>query len=192
MILIINHINFLEVPLIQVCMMPRKMRGLVKNETWRNPILRFFLNTYHAIPIYRKGVNISAFREVKKYLAEGEFICLAPEGTRSGNGILHEGKAGITTMALMTGAPIIPVVHYGGEDIWKNLKRFRRTKVTFKVGRPFLLKTTGKIGKVTSKTRKEITKEVMCQMALLLPKEMRGIYSDLSNISADYLLFLKQ
>ena len=187
MILSMNHINFLEVPLIQAWLMPRKMRGFVKRETWNNRFMSFLFNTYRAIPVDRGGSNMQAFREVKSSLEEEYFICIAPEGTRSGNGVLQEGKPGITMMALMTGAPIMPVIHYGGQDIWKNLKRLKRTPVHWKTGRPFRIKTENK---PDSSVRDEITKEIMYQMAILLPEELRGQYSDLSSMTSRHLEFL--
>ena len=185
-IIMINHINFLEVPLIQVCMVPRRMHGLVKKETWKNPFIRFFLNTYDAIPVNRGGVNLETFKRVNTLLEKDDFICIAPEGTRSGNGTLQKGRAGITSIALMSGAPIIPVVHQGGENIWKNLKRLRRTKVTIKAGKPFRIKP---VDSKSKDTRKNITEEIMYQMAELLPEHMRGVYSDISNKSENYLIF---
>ncbi len=186
MVISINHINFLEVPLIQTWLMPRKMRGFVKKETWENPIMRFLLNTYNAIPVERGGVNKVAFREVREALKEEKFICIAPEGTRSGTGVLQEGKPGITAMALMTGAPITPLVHYGGENVWSNLKRFKRTRITLKVGAPFYLESEKKTDSVI---RDEMTREVMYQMASLLPEDLRGLYSDASRKTTNYLRF---
>lgn len=187
LLIAVNHINFLEVPILQLWFMPRKLRGFVKKETWDNPVMAFLFNTYRAIPVDRGGINKDAFREIRESLSEGYMIVVAPEGTRSGNGILSEGKQGLAAMALMTGTPILPVVHYGGQDFWENFKHFRRTPLKFKVGKPFNLKSDQKPNTVI---RESMTREVMYQMAQLLPEELRGSYSDKSEITADYLDFL--
>jgi len=189
MIICMNHINFLEVPLIQMKLMPRKMRGFVKQETWESPLMKYIFDTYRAIPVDRSGINMNAFREVRESLAEGDFITVAPEGTRSVTGILQDGKPGIVSMALMTGAPIIPVIHYGGEKFWENFRKFRRTRVEWKVGRPFYLEKKEKTDAVI---RQKMTEEIMYQMAALLPEELRGAYSDLSKMTTKYLQFAEQ
>ncbi|MBI9103801.1 MAG: 1-acyl-sn-glycerol-3-phosphate acyltransferase [Spirochaetales bacterium] len=189
MIICMNHINFLEVPLIQVKLMPRRMRGFVKKETWESPLMKYLVDTYRAIPVDRGGINMNAFREVRESLAEGDFIVVAPEGTRSVTGILQDGKPGIVSMALMTGAPILPVIHYGGEKFWENFRKLRRTRVEWKVGHPFYL---NKAEKTDASIRKEMTDEIMYQMALLLPEEMRGPYADLSKMTSKHLKFIGQ
>lgn len=188
-IIAMNHVNFLEVPVIQTEMYPRLMRGMVKQETWKNPVMRFLLNTYRAIPVFRGEANLAAFREAADTLKGGGFICIAPEGTRSGDGVLREGKPGLAHLALMTGAPILPVVHYGGEQFWRNFKRLRRTRFMLKAGRPFRLVAEGK---TTAVIREEMIREVMYQMAELLPEAQRGPYADRSKKTERYLSFLPE
>ena len=187
-IIIINHVNFLEVPLIQAYVYPRRMRGIVKKETWKNPFLRFFLNTYEAIPVDRGGVNKDAFSLIKDTLQSGDFVCIAPEGTRSGTGILQKGKTGISLISSLGDAPIFPVVHLGGENFWNNIKRLRRTAITIKAGKLFRLK----IHKNQSREiRERITTETMLQLAKLLPSQKRGIYSKVQDESTNFVYFLQ-
>jgi 1-acyl-sn-glycerol-3-phosphate acyltransferase len=91
-------------------------------------------------------------------------------------------------LALSTGVPIVPVVHYGGEKIWENLRHFRRTPFCFRVGCPFRLKHgERRPGKAVRET---MLNEVMGQMAALLPPEMRGEYADQAEKPCEYLEFL--
>ena len=182
-----NHINFLEVPMLVTAGYPLYVTGLVKAETWNNPIFAFIFNTYRAIPIDRGGAFARAFRRIHKALKEGYFMCIAPEGTRSKNGVLGRGKAGIIQLALDTGIPILPAAHYGGENIWKNIKRFKRTPFCFKAGKPFRIKFEGKPDR---EEREEILGEVMGQMARLLPPEMRGVYAEQAERDCKYLEFI--
>ena len=71
---------------------------------------------------------------------QGIFVIVAPEGSRSRNGVLQKGKGGIIQLSLATGAPVLPVGHFGGEKIWENMKRLKRTPFSIKVGRPFRFK----------------------------------------------------
>jgi 1-acyl-sn-glycerol-3-phosphate acyltransferase len=186
-IVAVNHINFLEVPILVAHSYPILLTGLAKSETWNNPLMAFLFNTYRAIPIDRTGAYQDSFRRVREAMKEGFFVCVAPEGTRSRNGVLGRGKAGIIQLALYTGAPILPVVHFGGERIWDNIRRFRRTPFCFKAGRPFRFRCEGRPGKAT---RELMLAELMGQMARLLPEDMRGIYAEQARLESTYLEFI--
>ena len=187
MIIAMNHTNFLEVPILVAHSYPLKVTGVAKTETWDNLFFAFLFNTYRAIPIDRSSAFQEVFAKVGKAINEGSFVCIFPEGTRSKNGILRKGKAGIVHMALDTGSPILPVVHYGGEHIWKNMKRFRRTPFCFKAGHPFKINYEGRPDR---ETREKILDEVMGQMARLLPTEKRGVYTEHAERESAYLKFL--
>ena len=184
MIIYFNHINFLDAPLFQVFLQPRMVIGFAKKETWDTPFFSFIANTYDTISVDRETTDLKAFREVARTMKEGNFICIAPEGSRSTTGILQEGKAGVVTMALTTGATLLPLVHSGTENLWGNLKRFKRTKIKFEAGKPFTLIP---LKRTNSDIRKKIIDEMMYQMSILLPEDLRGAYSDLSLMSSEYL-----
>jgi 1-acyl-sn-glycerol-3-phosphate acyltransferase len=187
LILAINHINFLEVPILVTHSYPLRLTGLVKSETWNNPVFAFLFDTYRAIPIDRAGAFQESFNKVKKALDEGFFVCVAPEGTRSKNGVLGRGKAGIIQLALLTGSPVLPVAHFGGENIWKNMRRFKRTPFCFKPGKPFKIKFSGRPDRGE---REAMLNEVMGQLARLLPETMRGPYAEQANCECKYLEFI--
>jgi len=187
LLVVINHINFLEVPIIVAHSYPLKVTGIVKVETWKNPFFAFLFNTYHAIPINRNGAFTESFKRAREAIDNGFYMCIAPEGTRSKDGALGRGKAGVIQLALEMNVPILPVAHHGGEHIWENMKRLRRTPFVFKAGRPFRIKFEGKPGR---EEREEILTEVMVQMASLLPENMRGAYSGYNVNENKYLDFI--
>ena len=187
LILVVNHINFLDAPVMYTHILPRSVTGLAKVETWNNPGFRFLFNLWDVIPIKRGTVDWEAFRAALKALEDGKIVTIAPEGTRSHNGKLQEGRAGIIPLAQRSGAPILPMVYYGGEDFWPNLKRLRRTDFHIVVGKVFRLKTTEKY--VQKEERQQIMDEIMYCLAALLPPEYRGIYSDLSKATQAHLLY---
>jgi 1-acyl-sn-glycerol-3-phosphate acyltransferase len=187
MLIVMNHVNFLEVPALVAQSYPVYVTGVAKTETWGNPVFAFLFNTYRAIPIDRSGAFHEVSAKVREAIDGGSFVCFFPEGTRSKDGVLNKGKAGIIHLAIDTDAPILPVVHYGGESIWKNMKHFKRTTFCFKAGRPFKINYEGRPNR---ETREEILSEVMAQMARLLPEEMRGFYSEQSGRECKYLDFL--
>jgi len=187
MLVIFNHINFLEVPILVTHSYPLYVSGLVKSETWDNPVFAFIFNTYKAVPIDRRGAFGESFRKVLEAVEKGYYMCVAPEGTRSRNGVLGKGKPGIIQLALEANMPILPVAHHGGEDIWKNLRRLRRTPFCFRAGRPFRINCDSMPGK---EEREKIMTEVMAQMARLLPENLRGEYAGQADNECKYLEFI--
>jgi len=187
MIIACNHINFLEIPVVVSECYPLKITGLAKVETWNNAFFAFIFSTYKAVPINRRGAFSESIKKMKDMIEKGFFMCISPEGTRSKNGLLGKARAGIVQIALETDMPILPLAHHGGENIWKNLKRFRRTPFVVKTGNPFRIKFDGRPDK---EEREKILAEVMGQVAKLLPEHMRGYYSEQANLESKYLDFM--
>ena len=176
LILVINHINFLEVPLIYTLLLPRKVCGISKKENQDNWFLRILVKEWGAIPVNRETPGVSTFKEAGKALKEKKILCIAPEGTRSGNGVLAKGQQGVVFLALQNRVPILIVAHYGVENFWYNIKRLKRTRVTFIIGEPFMLSSETKI---TKNVYQEMTDQIMARMASMLPERYRGVYADI-------------
>jgi 1-acyl-sn-glycerol-3-phosphate acyltransferase len=187
LILATNHINSLEVPLLLSQLYPRRMIGLAKIETWDNKFMGWLFNLYEAIPIRRGEADLEAMRRCLASLAAGKILAVAPEGTRSYTGKLLPGQPGIVLLALRSGAPILPVVHWGGERYGHNLKRLRRTDFHIRVGKPFTLDAHGE--RVTSEIRQVMADEIMYQLAVLMPEEYRGQYAACDPPPRKYLQF---
>ena len=185
LILVCNHINSLEVPLIFTHLQPRPVTGFAKSETWDSRWQGPLFDLWGAIPIRRGEVDTRAMRQGLDALAQGKILAIAPEGTRSGHGRLQTGHAGVVTIALHSGAPLQPIVYYGGETISQNLRRLRRTDFHIRVGQAFHINTHGV--RPTREMRQEITTEVMYRLAALLPEAYRGEYCDLSKATTNYI-----
>ncbi|MFP4484704.1 MAG: lysophospholipid acyltransferase family protein [Spirochaetaceae bacterium] len=175
LILAINHINFLEIPLLYTLLRPRRVLGMAKAETWHNPALRILANLWEAIPLHRGVADTRAFNRAAEELRRGGIVGVAPEGTRSRHGRLQRANAGIVTLAARTGAPILPVAHYGGEEVFRSFRHFRRARVTVRVGKPIVVAQTDGL---TRAQREHYLTEVMTALARLLPPEYRGYYAD--------------
>ena len=188
LIIVVNHTNFLEAPVLYTHLQPRPVTGFVKAENLDNPILGPLLFAlWKGIPIQRGEADMTAFRQALQALEAGQILAMAPEGTRSGDGRLQQGHPGVAFLALRSGAPLLPIVYYGGELFWNNLSRLRRTYCHIVVGQPFYLDAGG--SKVTRQVRRQMVDEVMYQMARLLPPAYRGVYSDVAAATEKYLRF---
>jgi len=187
LVLVSNHINFLDVPLLYTHLQPRPMTVLAKIETWDNPFLGFLFTLYGAIPLRRGEADTTALRQGLDALEAGYILGVAPEGTRSGDGHLQRGYPGVVTIALRSGAPVLPMACYGSESFSRNVTRLRRTDFHVVVGHPFYLNGDGI--KVTRPIRQQMVDEIMYQLAALLPPGYRGYYSDLEHATEKFLRF---
>jgi 1-acyl-sn-glycerol-3-phosphate acyltransferase len=175
LIIVTNHINFLEAPLLYSLLYPRDISGFAKSETWRSPFLGILASTWECVPVARGSNDMNSMRLALEALEKGKMLNVMPEGTRSHDGKLGQGYAGVVAMALRSGVPILPIAHYGGESFWRNLLRGKRTEVHFRVGEAFRLRKPAP--GAARAARAEAADEIMLSLAALLPPEYRGYYA---------------
>jgi 1-acyl-sn-glycerol-3-phosphate acyltransferase len=124
-----NHVSNLD-PVVMGCAMPRKVCYLAKEELFINPISRWVCTQLGAFPVKRGAGDRGAIRESLKILDSGALFGIFPEGSRSKDGKLGEGKPGLAMIALKAKVPIIPVAL-----INTNTKKSLRTYI----GKPIYL-----------------------------------------------------
>lgn len=180
-----NHTGQIEVPVFYSHLQPRPMTGIAKTETWDGWFLRWIFNLWGAIPIRRGEADIEAMRKSLEALKAGRILAIAPEGTRNKNGRLIRAHPGIVTLALRSGAPLLPVAHWGGEIFLSNLKRLKRTDFHIRVGESFKLEPGNQ--RVTKEIRQQMVDEMMYRLAALIPEAYRGAYSNFEGATEDYL-----
>jgi len=186
LILVTNHINIMEIPIIYSHLQPRPLHGMVLADRWKNRIVAWGLDVCGTIPLERGGVNLDAMRRALNLLNEGGMLIISPEGTRSSNGRLQNGHPGIVPLALKSGAPLLPVGYYGGENYKENVKKLKRTDFHLIVGKPFCLSAGGETA--TREVRQQMVDEVMYQLASILPEAYRGNYADMTKKTERYLV----
>ena len=187
LIAISNHTGSLEVPLLFTWLYPRPVTGWAKVETWDNYLMGWLFDMWGAIPVRRGEADMFALRTALEKLHKGYILGVAPEGTRNKTGKLLRAHPGAVTLALRSRAPILPIVHWGGEKLKANLKQLHRTDFSMRVGKPFMLNINGE--RITREQRQQAADEMMYQIAALLPEEYRGEYSDMSKATAKFLRF---
>jgi 1-acyl-sn-glycerol-3-phosphate acyltransferase len=186
-LLAVNHINFMDAPLIASHLHNHPLTVLAKEETWDNPILGMLFSAWGAIPIKRGEVDREAFSAALAALKGGKILAIAPEGTRSGSGLLKKGYPGIVIIAQKASVPIYPIAIYGGENFWKNIRNFKKTTIHFSMGEPFYIKTD--LDATSREGRQETVDEIMKQIARLLPREYHGYYTDAVSKTPKHLIF---
>jgi 1-acyl-sn-glycerol-3-phosphate acyltransferase len=185
-----NHTGMVEAPVMYTQLQPRpKTTALAKVETWDNWFLNWVFNLWEIIPIRRGEADMDALRKSLEMLEKGYILGISPEGTRSKSGKLLRAHGGVAMLALKSGAPLIPVAHWGGENFGANVKKFKRTDFNIRVGRQFYLDDHGQ--RVSKEIRQQMADEMMYQLAKLLPEYYRGEYSDIENATEKYLRFVE-
>lgn len=179
-----NHMIFVDT-VIGAAFIDREIVGMSKVENYQNPFLAFLFRLYGTFPVRRGEVDRRALRTSLRVLEEGKVLMVAPEGTRSDANALQEGKDGIAYIAVRSGAPIVPIVIWGQEKFWQQLRRARRTKIRMVMGEPFMFQLGDE--KLTRQGVSQMTDEMMYRLAALLPPEYRGYYDDLSAATERYL-----
>jgi 1-acyl-sn-glycerol-3-phosphate acyltransferase len=190
LLLITNHINFFEGPIVYTYLQHRQERyltGFAKIEFWDNPITAFLFDTWDAVPLRRGEADLSAIKEAVSRIKAGAIFAMAPEGTRSQDARLIRAHSGIAMLGYMSGAPILPFAGYGHENYVNDLMHFRRSTYRLKIGKPFRLDSGGQ--RIKSDMRQAMADEIMYQLAALLPDSYRGEYSDLNQATTKYLNF---
>ncbi len=130
-----NHISYLD-PLTNgdaVVRAGRRPRFLAKEELFRIPIVGRALSGAGQIPVSRGTRDRSSLDRAVAALGRGEVIVVYPEGTvtKREGGLPMEGKTGTVRLALMSGAPIIPMGSWGSQAVWQ-----KSGKGSLKFGRP--------------------------------------------------------
>jgi 1-acyl-sn-glycerol-3-phosphate acyltransferase len=106
-ILVANHESITD-PWILCLATPRRVRFMAKAELWRNPVIRWAMESYGAFPIDRGSGDTGAMDRAGELLEAGELLGMFPRGTSkpAGNRHWHRGAA---RLALAHGVPVVPV-----------------------------------------------------------------------------------
>ena len=147
---VLNHPNGLLDPLLLIATTGRRVSFLAKNTFFNNPISRFAMTAFGALPVFRQrdaaGTatqerNEHTFARCRELLRDGVALALFPEGTTHSEPRLLALKSGAARIALgaeaangwQLGLSIVPV------GLWYQDKRIFRSAVLMIVGKPFTL-----------------------------------------------------
>jgi 1-acyl-sn-glycerol-3-phosphate acyltransferase len=108
-----NHVGLLDGPLM-AAFCPRPLHALTKKEMFEGTMGRF-LRAVGQIPLSRSSVDPSAVKDCLRVLRDGGVIGIYPEGRR-GDGEFRAIHSGVAYFALVTGAPVVPLVAFGTRE----------------------------------------------------------------------------
>ena len=106
-LLLPNHISWVDAIVLQLTC-PRPIRYIIDEEFYRKPLLHPFLRLVQCIPIDTRHSH-SAIRAATEKIAEGEIVCLFPEGQLERGGTLLRLRRGYELIARHANAAVVPV-----------------------------------------------------------------------------------
>lgn len=116
----------------------RLVRFMAKKSVFDHPVSGPLMRGMHHIPVDRSA-GAGAYRHALRALHDGELIGIFPEQTISRSFVPRALKSGAARLALESGAPLIPVVVWGGHRVWTTARRpvfRRRVPVSIWIGEP--------------------------------------------------------
>jgi 1-acyl-sn-glycerol-3-phosphate acyltransferase len=112
-ILASNHVGIADGPLL-AAFSPRPVHALTKQEMFAGKMGRFLLAAGQ-IPLDRYNPDPAAVRSCLRVLRGGGAVGIFPEGSR-GSGEFGRFHRGAAYLALVSGAPIVPVIQFGTRE----------------------------------------------------------------------------
>ena len=120
-IVVANHVSFVDALILGGCV-KRPLRFVMYYKIFNIPVLNFIFRTARAIPIAGRSEDEalyeSAFEQMQQALAEGELLCIFPEGQITHDGKMNPFKPGILRVLDAQPVPVVPI---GLQGLWGSL-----------------------------------------------------------------------
>jgi 1-acyl-sn-glycerol-3-phosphate acyltransferase len=111
-VVVCNHVSYMD-PIVLSASIKRPMRFVMYYKIFRLPLLRFLFQQAKAIPIASARENETIMREafdkVDEELANGNVVCIFPEGGITRDGEIQRFRSGIEKVLERRPVPVVPV-----------------------------------------------------------------------------------
>lgn len=168
-IVVANHTDWKDPPVIElsfgIC-----IRFMAKIEAFSIFLVGGLMRGKGCFPVRRGESDRRALTTSLQVLKSGNPLGFFPEGTRSRDGVLHQGHPGVAFLARRSGAPILPVGLIGTHQA-----KALRSDIRVRVGEPFRVED---LGLAADASDQETADAIMRRIATLLPPQMRGHYAE--------------
>lgn len=136
-VLVCNHVSYIDALIIGgSCPVP--IRFVMHHKIFKIPVMSFIFRTAKAIPVASKKEDPNmlehAMDRVARELADGQIVCIFPEGALTPDGEIQAFKPGIERIIERTPAPVYPIAVRG---LWKSFFSRSGGRAFFKLPRGF-------------------------------------------------------
>jgi 1-acyl-sn-glycerol-3-phosphate acyltransferase len=115
-VLVCNHVSFVDAVLLMAAS-PRPIRFIMDHRIFATPVLGRLFKLVKAIPIAPQREDPvayeRAFAQAHQVLAEGDLLCIFPEGAITRDGSLGEFKGGVMKLLQSQAVPVVPMALVG-------------------------------------------------------------------------------
>jgi 1-acyl-sn-glycerol-3-phosphate acyltransferase len=148
-VLVCNHVSFVDAVLLMAAS-PRPIRFIMDYRIFATPVLGRLFKLVKAIPIAPQREDPvayeRAFAQARQVLAEGDLLCIFPEGAITRDGSLGEFKGGVMKLLQGHAAPSLPVVPMALTGLWGSF--FSRVERGTAMVKPFRRGLFSRVGLV--------------------------------------------
>jgi acyl-[acyl-carrier-protein]-phospholipid O-acyltransferase/long-chain-fatty-acid--[acyl-carrier-protein] ligase len=152
-LLLPNHITWVDAIVLQIAC-PRPICYIIDQEFYHKPLLKPFLRLVRCIPIDTRRSR-SAIRAATDKIAEGEVVCLFPEGQLERAGTLLGLRRGYELIAHHANAKVIPVWL---DQLWGSIFSFQGGRFFTKLPKRIPYRVTVAFGKPLSADAADIAR----------------------------------
>lgn len=149
-----------------------------------NKLTKLGFHVAKTIQLKPNSADKEAISKIIKTLKQGNNIMIFPEGTRSREGKMIEGKKGLLLMAKLSKARIVPMGIWGTEKLLPindndmASEKFNYADVNINIGEPITVPSKN-LDEDKNQYNDRVMHEIMGSIAVLLPEQYRGVYSQL-------------
>ncbi len=111
-VLVANHVSFIDAVLLMAAS-PRPIRFVMDASIFKIPVLGMLFRLAKAIPIAPRqedpAAYAAAFEQAERVLADGDLLCIFPEGGLTRDGSLQPFKPGVLRILQAQPVPVVPI-----------------------------------------------------------------------------------
>ena len=174
-LLVANHCSNLDPPMLGWAVghnTGRVIHFMAKDEMRSWFLVGWLAKSAGAFFVRRGSGDRAAQRLAADVLRAGRPLAIFPEGTRSRDGQLGEGRLGAALLAMNADVPVLPVGISGTHRIFPGRSRWpHRSPITFRIGTPFDLPHSDGLDRAALRGG---TDRIMREIAAMLPPAQRG------------------
>ncbi|MBW3550705.1 MAG: MFS transporter [Proteobacteria bacterium] len=115
-LIVCNHVSYMDA-LILAASIPRPVRFVMYYKIFNVPVMRWIFRTAKAIPIAGAREDPAlmqrAFDRIDAALADGEIVCIFPEGALTRDGAIAPFKSGVERILERRPVPVVPMALRG-------------------------------------------------------------------------------
>jgi hypothetical protein len=136
-VLVCNHVSYVDALIIAGCIR-RPVRFVMYHKIYNLPVLHFIFKTAKTIPIAGKyedeALLKKAFDDIDQALADGDLVCIFPEGKLTANGEMNTFRDGVERIIERRAVPVVPMALQG---LWGSAFSRQRSNIFYRLFKGF-------------------------------------------------------